>query len=424
MSAVRRHVLANGMTILLKEVRHAPVCSWWLLYRVGSRDEAPGMTGTAHWVEHLMFRGSGRFPMGALDNAIDRLGGVWNAQTAQDYTAYYATLPAAHISLALEAEADRMRNLTFALEDVEAERRIILSERQSAANDPLFALDELLNHYAFEEHGYRHEVLGEEEDLRRLGRDALWNFYRQHYRPANAIGVAAGAFDSEEMLAQIRALYEGIPEEGAPLPSPSARVEPPQTSERRFQIEGEGENAFIEIAYRAPPAAHEDWFALAVLGSLLAGPSGPGSGNVDNRTCRLYRALVKSGLAVAVDGNLSPRCDPYLYNLTLTVQHGRDLAEVEAAALAEIGRLRAGDLGEEEIARAKKQTRALFAYSAEGVTGQGFWLAFAESFAGYRWFEDYVERVAAVTWEQVLAAARRYLRPEQRIVGWLCARSG
>ena len=424
MSAVRRHVLANGMTILLKEVRHAPVCSWWLLYRVGSRDEAPGMTGTAHWVEHLMFRGSGRFPMGALDNAIDRLGGVWNAQTAQDYTAYYATLPAAHISLALEAEADRMRNLTFALEDVEAERRIILSERQSAANDPLFALDELLNHYAFEEHGYRHEVLGEEEDLRRLGRDALWNFYRQHYRPANAIGVAAGAFDSEEMLAQIRALYEGIPEEGAPLPSPSARVEPPQTSERRFQIEGEGENAFIEIAYRAPPAAHEDWFALAVLGSLLAGPSGPGSGNVDNRTCRLYRALVKSGLAVAVDGNLSPRCDPYLYNLTLTVQHGRDLAEVEAAALAEIGRLRAGDLGEEEIARAKKQTRALFAYSAEGVTGQGFWLVFAESFAGYRWFEDYVERVAAVTWEQVLAAARRYLRPEQRIVGWLCARSG
>lgn len=406
------------MTILLKETRGAPLCSWWLLYRVGSRDEAPGKTGLAHWLEHMMFRGSERFPAGSLDAEIDRLGGVWNAQTAEDYTAYYATLPAAQIGLALAAEADRMANLLFAPEDVEAERRIVLSERQSAANDPLFALDERLNQCAFRVHGYRHDPLGEAADLRRLQRADLRAFYRQHYRPSRAIGVAVGAFQRDEMLAQIRAYYEGIADEGAP-PAPDTRVEPPQTGERRFQLTGEGENSFVEIAYRAPPASDSDWFALAVLGSLLAGPGGPGSENLDNRTCRLYRALAPAGLAVAIDGYLSPRRDPYLYHLTITAQHGRELADVEAAALAEIERLRAGELSEAELERARKQTRALFSYSVEGVTGQGFWLAFAESFAGYRWFSEYVERVAAITRAQALAAARRYLRPEQRIVGWL-----
>ena len=421
LTAVECHVLANGMTVLLKEVHHAPVCCWWLLYRVGSRDEPAGMTGAAHWVEHMMFRGTERFPMGVLDAAIDRLGGVWNAQTAQDYTAYYTTLPTAEIGLALEVEADRMRNLLFKAEDFEAERRIILSERQSAANDPLFALDERLNHCAFREHGYRHDALGEEEDLRRLDRATLYDFYQQHYRPANAIAVAAGAFDSVAMLSQIRALYEALPATEA-LPPP-VRIEAPQTSERRFQLRHEGENAFIEIAYRAPPVTHPDWFPLAVLAGILAGASGPGSGNIDNRTSRLYRRLVKGGLAVAVDGNLSPRRDPYLYHLTLTLQHGQEAAEVELAALAELERLRQGELSEREIERAKKQARALFAYSTEGVTGQAFWLAFAENFDSHRWFEEYVERLSAVTTEEIREVARRYLRPEQRIVGWLQPRA-
>jgi len=428
LSALRRHVLANGMTILLKEVWHAPICSWWMLYRVGSRDETAGMTGAAHWVEHMMFRGTERFPMGRMDGAIDRLGGIWNAQTAQDYTAYYSTLPVAHVQLALEAEADRMRNLMFLAEDVEAERRIILAERRSAANDPLFALDERMNHCAFTKHGYRHEILGNEEDLQRMDREPLWRFYRQHYVPENVIGVAVGAFESERMLAMIAQhfdaeQYAGITSASAPLPAKRLPVEPAQSSERRFNVEWDGENEFLEMAYRVPSATHEDWYALSVLASLLAGPSGPGSGNVDNRSCRLYEALVKTGRAVAIDGNLSPRCDPYLYHLTITLQHGRDLAEVEGIALAEIERMRAGEIRDDELSRAKKQTRALFAYSSEGVTGQGFWLSFAENLAGYEWFERYVQRIDAVSGEQVQRVARQYFRPEQRIIGWLRARA-
>lgn len=428
MSEVHRHLLPNGMTILLKEVWHAPICSWWMLYRVGSRDETAGMTGAAHWVEHMMFRGTERFPMGMMDDAIDRLGGIWNAQTAQDYTAYYTTLPIAHVQLALEAEADRMRNLSFRAEDVEAERRIILAERRSVANDPLFALDEGMNHCAFTKHGYRHEVLGNEEDLQRLDGEQLRRFYRQHYIPEQAIGVAVGAFEQEKMLAMIAEQFAGIPPScSLPLAvkhsQKHSHVEPAQSSERRFTVEWDGENEFLEIAYRVPSATHEDWYALSVLASVLAGPSGPGSGHVDNRTCRLYEALVKTGHAAAIDGNLSPRCDPYLYHLTITLQHGRALAEVEDIALAEVERIRAGEIREDELARAKKQTRALFAYSSEGVTGQGFWLSFAENFAGYEWFEHYVQRIDAVTGEQVHRAALQYFQPDQRIIGWLRARS-
>lgn len=132
--SVTRHVLQNGMTILLRENHNAPLMSWWVLYRVGSRNEPTGKTGISHWVEHMMFKGTEQFPAGMLDQAIDRAGGSWNAQTSFDYTAYYETLPADQIDLALHAEADRMINAQFAPEDVESERTVIISERQGSEN--------------------------------------------------------------------------------------------------------------------------------------------------------------------------------------------------------------------------------------------------------------------------------------------------
>ena len=132
MSNVTRHVLSNGMVVLLKEVHSAPIISWWVLYRIGSRIERTGITGISHWVEHMMFKGTEQFPAGYLDKAIDRVGGSWNAQTFLDYTAYYETLPAGEIDLALRAEADRMINAQFDPEEVESERTVIIAERQGA----------------------------------------------------------------------------------------------------------------------------------------------------------------------------------------------------------------------------------------------------------------------------------------------------
>ncbi|MBZ0294340.1 MAG: insulinase family protein, partial [Anaerolineae bacterium] len=162
-----------------------------------------------------------------------------------------------------------------------------------------------------------------------------------------------------------------------------------------------------------------DWFRLTLLDSILSGPGGPGGGSISNKSSRLYRALVKTELAAGAYGGLSPTVDPFLYAFTLTVRDGRTPAEVEAAFDSEIRRLCDDGVSEAEFERAKKQARATFAYSAERVTGQTSWLARAENFDSYAWFEQYMEHIEAVKLDEVNEAAKRYLVPQRRIVGWL-----
>lgn len=413
---VTRYVLDNGLTILLKEVHTAPVASWWVLYRVGSRNERTGQTGISHWVEHMLFKGTPRFPAGTLDEAIERVGGVWNAQTSFDYTAYFETLPAQHIGLALEIEADRMQNALFDPAEVEAERTVIISERQGSENSPTFWLHEETRAAAFRVHPYHHPIIGDMADLRTITRDELYAHYQTYYAPNNAVAVAVGAFDSAELLRQIETLYSAIPRR--PDPPPVTRTEPPQQGERTVRVERPGNASYIYLAYRAPEAAHPDWIRLAVVDSILAGASAPGGDSIGNRTSRLYRALVETELAAGVGGGLYPSVDPYLFSIMVTVRDGRTPEEVQDALDREIARVSAGEVSQAELDKAKKQARALFAYGTESVTGQAFWLAFAENFAGYSWYEDYLSRLDAVTLDEVQDAAARYLRRSQRTVGW------
>lgn len=413
---VRKHVLNNGLTVLLKEVHSAPVISWWVLYRVGSRNERTGHTGISHWVEHMMFKGTEKYPAGLLDREIDRNGGSWNAQTFMDYTAYYETMPADRIDLALDLEADRMINAQFDPEEVESERTVIISERQGSENSPLFWLGEEVTASAFRVHGYHHEIIGDMVDLETMTRDDLYTHYRQHYTPNNAIAVAVGAFDSDDMLQRIEAAYGAIP--NGENPPCFVRPEPPQQGERRVHVERPGNTAFLQIAYRVPEATHPDWFKLTVLDSVLSGPSSLGGGGIDNKTSRLYKAMVQSEIAAGVHGGLIPTIDPYLYDFTITVRTDRTLEAAEAAFDEQIDRICNEAITQAELDKAKKQARALFAYSTEGVTEQAFWLAFAENFATYEWFETYVQQLEAVTIDDVQDVAQRYLRPQNRTVGW------
>ena len=422
MAGVTRHQLGNGLTVLLKEQHHAPVISWWVLYRIGSRNERTGQTGVSHWVEHMMFKGTQTFPGGILDKLISREGGTWNAQTSMDYTAYYETMPADRIELGLKLEADRMANAQFEAEEVEFERTVIISEREGSENSPMFWLGEAVRAAAFRVHGYHHEIIGDMADLETMTRDDLYGHYRQHYMPNNAIAVAVGDFQTEAMLKRVEELYGGIPA-GDP-PRTFTRPEPEQMGEHRVMVERPGSTAFLEIAYHAPAATHEDWFKLAMLNSVLTGPSGMGGGGIDNKTSRLYQALVKTELAVDVDGGLMPSIDPYLYDLVVTVRDGRTLEEVEAALNTEIERVLNDNITEIELVKARKQARALFAYSTERVTSQAFWLAFSENFDSHIWVEQYIPRLEAVTIQDIRDVAQRYLRPQNRTVGWLIPTGG
>jgi zinc protease len=413
LSAITQHTLDNGLTILLKEVHNAPVISWNVVYRVGSRNEPTGKTGVSHWVEHMMFKGTPKFPQGVLDKAVDRVGGQWNAFTTPDFTMYFETLPAEHIDLALEAEADRMFNAEFDPEETESERTVIISERQGAENSPRFWLGEAVRNVAFRVHGYHHEIIGDMTDLYTMSRDDLYQHYRTHYTPSNAVAVAVGAFNTDEMLKKIETFYGAVPT--GDKPSVFVRPEPQQIGERRVSVERPGHTAFLKVSYRVPAATGEDWFKLEILDSVLTGPGG----RQDNKTSRLYQALVKTEIATGVGGGMSETIDPYLYSINVTVRDDRTLQEAEVALLAQIDRVVADGVTQEELDKARKQARAAFAYDTESVSNQAYWLAQSAALGDVDWFNNYMGRLEAVTLNDVHDVARKYLITQARTVGWL-----
>jgi zinc protease len=354
-----------------------------------------------------------------MDKAISRDGGFWNAMTSMDWTAYFETMPADKIDQALKLEADRMLNSTYDPEEVASERTVIISELEGDENEPMFRLSEAVQGKAFDVHTYHHETIGSKEDLHRIQRDDLYGHYRSAYNPQNAILAMAGDFDAKRMLERIEELYTPIPGKKPELFIP--QQEPPLGGERHIEVAGPGETAFLQLAYRAPRGAHPDFLALSIVDSLLTGPSGlsfMGGGGISNKTSRLYRALVEKELAVSVYGGLNATIDPYLYDITMTVNPKHTPDEILAVIDGEIKRLQDELVSGDEIRRASKQARALFAYGTENITNQAFWLGFAEIFANYDWFVRYIDELEKVTPQDLQRIAQTYLRPEARVVGF------
>ena len=417
-SGIVRAWLRNGLQVRLKEMPTAPLISFWVWYRVGSRNERPGTTGASHWVEHMQFKGTPAFPSGLLDRAVARDGGQWNAFTYLDWTAYFETMPADKIDLGLRLEADRMAHSSFKPADVTSERTVIISERQGRDNEPANRLSEEVQAAAFRVSPYHHEIIGDMADLESMTREDLFGHYRRFYLPNNAVIAVAGDFRARKMLARLRELFGEIP--SGPRPDSRSRSEPPQQGERRVTVEGPGETAYLEIVFHAPRAVDPDFFPTVVLDSVLAGASNFNffGGGTSNKTSRLYKALVESGLAAGVSGGLSATIDPYLYTVFVTVRSGRTPQEVEAALDAELRRAAEEPVSPAEMGKALKQARAIFAYGSESITNQAFWLGYSEMFADYSWFQSYLERLSQVTPEEVQRAAQKYLARTNRTVGY------
>jgi zinc protease len=409
--------LANGLEVLLKEIHTSPIVSQWIWYRVGSRDEVPGLTGASHWVEHMMFKGTAEFPLGVMDRAVSKEGGYLNAFTFLDWTAYFETLPAEKIDLALSVEADRMFNCLFDPNEVNSERTVVISERQGSENEPLFRLSEEVQSAAFRVHPYHHEIIGDLTDLYSMQRDDLYRHYRNYYIPNNAVLSIAGDFETRAMLARVGELFE--PLSSGSLPPRLVRSEPPQAGERRVSVEGPGETVYLQVSYRAPKADDQDFFALNLLDSLLTGPTNLNmfGGGVTNKTSRLYKALVEKELAISVNGGLQATIDPYLYTTVITVHPKHTVSECIAAIEDEVKKLQDAPPPTAELERALKQARAIFAYGSESISNQAFWLGFAEMFATVEWFTTYLDRLATVTPADVQRLAQTCLRLQNRTLG-------
>ncbi len=411
--------LENGLQVMLKELHTAPLISHWVWYRVGSRDEIPGKTGISHWVEHMLFKGTPTHPEEEVERTISRTGGIWNALTYLDWTTYFETMPADKIDLALELEADRMVNSEFDPAEVARERTVVISERQGRENSPGFQLKEALRAAAFRVHPYHHEIIGDMADLKTMGREDLYAHYRTYYRPNNALVAVAGDFQMDSMLAKIKELYGKLPAGGAP--PRHSRPEPLQKGEHRLTVEGPGETTIVEVAYHTPPASDPDFFPLLITDSLLSGPTGLnlfGGGGVSNKTSRLYTKMVEEqDVAVDIHGGLPVTIDPFLYSLHFIVHPQSSVDAAMTVLDEEIARIQSTPPVEEELNKAIKQARALFAYGSESITNQAFWMGFAEMFADYEWVRSYVDRLAMVTPKDIQRVATEYLQPQNRVIG-------
>jgi zinc protease len=365
----------------------------------------------------MQFKGTPQFPANVLDKAISREGGMWNAFTYLDWTAYFETMPADKIDLALRLEADRMLNSQFDEKEVASERTVIISEREGSENEPLFQLGEAVQQAAFRIHPYHHEIIGDMADLHAMTRDQLYDHYRAFYVPNNAVMAVSGDFDTNTMLDRIRELFEPVPARKEPLRL--AREESEQKGEVRLSVEGPGATSYVQVCYRFPAASHPDFLPLSVLDSLLAGPSNLNmfSGGISNKTSRLYRALVDKEYAVSIHGGAQATIDPFLYTITMTVHPKRKPEEALAALDKEIERIKTEKVTKQEISRAIKQARALFAYGSENITNQAFWMGYSEMFADYGWFESYLERLSKVTVKDIQRVANQYFQTRSRVVG-------
>jgi len=419
-NGVLKETLDNGLKVIVKEMHHAPVATWWVWYRVGSRNELPGITGASHWVEHMLFKGTPSYPAGVLDKTISRDGGRWNAMTWIDWTAYFETMPASRIELAIDLEADRMVNSIFDPDEIESERTVILSERSGSENQPTWLLYEELLGAAFRVHPYHHSVIGHRVDLETMSRQDLYDHYKRFYVPNNATAVLVGDVDAKAILDLVAEKYGAIP--AGEQPAEVKSHEPAQYGERRLTVNREGTTAYVMVAYRAPAIGDPDFFPLVVLDSILSGPSSFnsfGGGGTSNKTSRLYKALVETELAAGIGGGVTATIDPYLYSIHATVRTGGTPQQVEEAIDAELRRVASESVTKAEFEKARKQAKALFAFSSESVTNQGMWLGMAETLIGdYTWFETYLDQLMAVTLDDVSRVAAQVLDPHRRTVGW------
>ena len=421
MNLMRETTLDNGLKVLVREEHTAPLASVWCWYKVGSRDERPGLTGVSHWVEHMNFKGTENIPRDQVKGIIEQFGGSWNGYTWIDQTTYLETATRDALDRMLFIEAERMARCLYHPDDCESERTVIIAELQGGENDPDVLLDQEVTATALTAHPYRHPTIGWLTDLQTMTRDDLYGHYRRYYIPNNATLVIVGDVDTDDALRRADKHFGSIPA-GPPLER-QWTAEPEQTSERRVTIRREGTTAYLKIAYHAPAAADAGFFPALVLDTALTGAKGVNlwssfRGVPPQRQARLYRALVETGLASMVGGQIVPTAEPFLYTVSATATDRTPLAAVEGAMLGALDEVRNNGITPAELARAKKQLHARFVFDNDSVTNIAHQLGYFETIAGVDLFASIEERVQGVSLEAVADAAGRMLTSVNRTIGW------
>ncbi len=395
-----RHVLPNGIPLIVQEHRGSELAALQLWVRAGARDETARELGLAHYLEHMLFRGTTSRPTGFVEREVEGVGGVMNAGTSWDYTYYYVTLPPARVTQGLELLADISMNAALDAAVLDKEKEIVLEEMRLGEDNPRRVLARTLYSQLFEGHPYGRHVIGTPEVIRNLTRDTLSAFYRHHYAPETFAVVVVGPVATEQVLTTARATFGRLPRIGhgrLPVTSP-APLRP-----RRVDLPREGAHAYLGLAWPAPRLDHGDTPAMDLLVAILGG----------QRSSRLVQSLREQrGLAVAVDAGFTPLAAAGAVLVTAQVDPA-NLASAEAQILDEIRRVRDTGVTRAELRRAITKAEAAHEFETETAQGRAVALGRAETIWTVEDELAYVSRLRSVSVEEIRAVARRYLDPER-----------
>ncbi|MBL6945184.1 MAG: insulinase family protein [Rhodospirillales bacterium] len=395
--------LGNGMQVVVVSNHRVPVVVHMVWYKVGSADEAPGKSGVAHFFEHLMFKGTPKFPNGIFSQTVARNGGQENAFTSTDYTAYFQTVAKDRLEIVMEMEADRMTNLVLTPEQVEPERQVILEERgQRVENNPGSILSEHVGAALFLNHPFRRPVIGWEHEIRALSMEDITQFYKRWYAPNNAILVVAGDITADELRPLAEKYYGGIPR--GPELSRTRPQEPPHRAARQVELrdarvkQPSWSRVFLAPSHFFGEAKHV--YPLEVLSDILGGGA----------TSRLYRDLViEKKLAVSAGAFYGSRSrGPARFGVYASPRPGVSMADIETAVENVLAELRKSGVTDDEVTRAKARVQAQAVYARDslraGAQSLGSALATGLSVEDVENWPERIEAVSRPAIEAALAA--------------------
>jgi zinc protease len=402
--------LDNGLKVILLENRKAPVVSFHVWYRAGSRHDPWGKSGLAHLFEHLMFKGTKKVSGEEFTRTIQKNGGNYNAFTSYDFAGYFETLASDRIEIAVDLESDRMQNLAFTDKEFETERKVVMEERRlRTEDDPKARLMEEVTAAAFRAQPYQWPVIGWMSDLERITVEDARSHYERYYHPANAFIVVAGKFQKEELLQTLGQFFGAVP--AKPKPPHPLYKDPPQSGERRIYLRKEAKLPFVVMGHHVPTLGHPDCYTLEVIAAMLS----------SGKSSRFHQNLVREkGLVVSANAhNPLLSIDPDLFRVSAEALPKKDICEVEEALVREMERLQDEEVEERELEKVKNRVEASFVFGQDSLFMQAMFLARFEIAAHWKEIENYIPRVREVSPEDIRRVARQYLVPENRTVGLL-----
>jgi zinc protease len=413
--AVQTTALNNGMKILIQEDHAIPNVAMYFFYKIGSRNERPGITGISHFFEHMMFNGAKKFGPKEFDNNMEKAGGNNNASTGNDMTIYTDWFPSSALELMMDMESDRIRDLAFDPKIVESERGVVYSERRSSVdNNNSGILREQLDAAAFIAHPYHWPVVGWPSDIEAWTMDDLKAYFKIGYAPNNCTMVVVGDVSAQQVMSLAKKYIEPIPRQAPP--PPVRTKEPVQLGERRVIVKKPAQSPIQMIAFHVPEATHPDSQVLNVISTVLS----------QGQSSRLYRRMVENEqLALSVNGRKGETFDPTIMTFTIQPRRGVELARTEKVLYEELDRLAATAVSSEELQKAKNQILAGHYRQMKTIAGRASMIGHYEVYYGdYSKMFSIDSEIDKVTPADIQRVAKTYFNEKNRTVATLIPEEG